>query len=206
MNYAANKYFLLLYNSDIDSAKKLWNKIRESVQEKIYAGFAATGLKSREQIVNEALNKLHEAINKDYSTGTSPEAVDFAGGNFKMFRQEFNKKIDKIITPVFYQIQQSYNDKLYGMTIEQGIGDGYGALYIKSKHACGSLRITCPGFSKINIDITFQNNSLDNKKKTSFPQGKRITLEPEELEAGLLSDLLEQFISEFKSEVNNEFN
>ena len=46
---------------------------------------------------------------------------------------------------------------------------------------------------KINIDITFQ-------KDSSNIDAKRITLEPEELEQGLLGDLLEQFISEYKKE------
>ena len=57
--------------------------------------------------------------------------------------------------------------------------------------------MTSPGFSKINIDITF----------SSSPENidaKRISLNPDELEAGVLEDLLEQFIAEFRKEVNND--
>ena len=206
MNYAANKYFLFLYNTDSDSAKRIWEKIRNAIPEKMYAGFAATGLKGREQLVNEALNKLHEAISKDYSTGTAPEALEYTKSNFKMFRQEFNKKLEQIITPVFYHIEQKYNEKLFGMAIEHKSGDGFGILYIKSKHIIGSFSITSPGFSNINIDITYQSLSHIDGKKNKFPQAKRISVEPEELESGFLEDLLLQFINEFKKEANNEFN
>ena len=75
--------------------------------------------------------------------------------------------------------------------MQQEISDGLGVFYIKGKISSSSFRITCPGFSKINIDITFQKNqgNID---------AKRITLEPDEFEAGLLEDLLEQFILEYK--------
>lgn len=201
MNYASNKYFLLLYNTNIDSAQKLWAKIQEQIPQKIYAGFANVGSKVRQQLINEVLNRLLEAINydKDYvRTNKNPiNELGGTGGNFKFFRQEFNKKIEQIVTPVFYHTQQKYNDKLFGMSIEQGIGEGYGTLYIKSRHAVGAFKITSPGFSKINIDITYQTSAQN-------IDAKRITLEPEELEAGVLEDLLEQFILEFKKEINDD--
>ena len=108
-----------------------------------------------------------------------------------MFKQEFGRKIEQVITPVFYQIQQKYSGKFAGVKLEQGSGEGYGSFYIKGRYSTSSFRITSPGFSKINIDITFQKdiNNID---------AKRITLEPEELEQGLLEDLLEQFILEYK--------
>lgn len=201
MNYASNKYFLLLYNTNIDSAQKLWAKIQEQIPQKIYAGFANVGYKVRQQLVNEVLNRLHEAINYDKDnirTNKNPiNELGGTGGNFKIFRQEFSKKIEQIVTPVFYHTQQKYNDKLFGMNIEQGVGEGYGTLHIKSKHAIGTFKITSPGFSKINIDITYQTNAQN-------IDAKRITLEPDELEAGVLEDLLEQFILEFKKEINDD--
>lgn len=198
MTYAPNKYFLLLYDTNIDLAKKIWEKIRQSIPEKIYAGFAAAGLKSRQQLINEALNRLHEDMNRDNYISSVVDKN--SAKNFKIFRQEFNKKLDKVMTPVFYQIQQKYNHRLFGMSLEQFIGDGNGVMTIKGKHASGSFKISTPGLSKINIDITYE--PTPQSTKTKFPQAKRINIEPDELEAGLLEDLLEQFIVEFKSEVN----
>ena len=195
MNFAVNKYFLLLFDTDIDGAQKIWAKISSQIPEKIYAGFAKTFSKSRQQLINEALNKLHEAINYE-KIAVSMSNSEASTNNFKQFRQDFNKKIEQVITPTFYHIKQKYTDKLYGVIIEQEIGDGYGILRIKSRQIQSVLKITSAGFSKINIDITYLsgNENLDTK---------RIALEPDELEAGFLEDLLEQFILEFKKEIND---
>jgi len=193
MNYASNKYFLLLHNADLNKANKIWQKLKKNLPEGLYAGIAYIGNKSRQQIVNETLNNLHTSMSAE--SGTSTQCNIYSGNNFKFFRQEFNKKLEQIITPTFYQIQQIYNDKLFGMRIEQGQGEGYGILYIKAKLATGIFKITCPGFSTINIDITYKNNNI-------ALETKRITLEPEELEIGFLQDLLEQFIIEFKNKTN----
>lgn len=195
MNFAVNKYFLLLFDTDIDGAQKIWAKISSQIPEKIYVGFAKTFSKSRQQLINEALNKLHEAINYE-KIAVSMSNSEASTNNFKQFRQDFNKKIEQVITPTFYHIKQKYTDKLYGVIIEQEIGDGYGILRIKNRQIQSVFKITSAGFSKINIDITYLsgNENLDTK---------RIALEPDELEAGFLEDLLEQFILEFKKEIND---
>lgn len=202
MNYAANKYFLLLYNADLAKAEKIWQKLREKLPQGIFAGISYVGNKTRQQVVNEALNNLHTSINSEETS--TPTCNIYSGNNFKFFRQEFHKKVEQIVAPVFYQVQQSYNDKLFGMKIEQGQGEGYGVLYIKSRHAKGSFRITSPGFSTINIDITYEGITFD-KDGSPIVDSKRITLEPEELEAGLLQDLLEQFILEFKKGAEHDY-
>ena len=197
MNYAVNKYFLLLYDIDIEDAKKIWAKISRQIPERIYAGFAKTFSKNRQQLVNEALNKLHEAINyeKVYSNMISSNESG-SKKNFKLFRQELNKKIENIVIPVFYHVKQKYSEKLFGISLEQESGDGYSCLILRGRYVSAMFKITAPGFANINIDITYASspNNID---------AKRISLTPEEFEAGLLEDLLEQFIQEFKKEVNN---
>ncbi len=196
MSYAPNKYFLLMYDTNIKSVETLWEKISKNFPQKIYAGFVNISNQKRQQLVNEALNKLHSAINNDKNiplanTINSIESYT----NFKLFRQEFSKKFEQIITPVFYQIQQKYSGKFAGISLQQEISDGLGVFYIKDKVSSCSFRITTPGYSKINIDITFQRTS-------SNIDAKRITLEPDEFEAGMLEDLLEQFILEYKRGAN----
>jgi len=196
MNFAVNKYFLLLHDTDLDGANKIWAKICSQIPEKIYAGFAKTFSKNRQQLVNEALNKLHEAINYDKVYAQVANSNDNFRGNFKLFKQEFNKKIEKIINPVFYHIRQKYNDRLFGVKLEQENADGCSILEIKGRYASAAFKITSPGFTRINIDITYMSsaNNID---------AKRISLNPEELEEGLLEDLVEQFILEFKQEIND---
>ncbi len=196
MSFAVNKYFLILYDTDIEGANKIWAKICGQIPEKIYAGFVKIFSKTREQLVNEALNKLHEAINyeKVYTSMKSSETS--MRGNFKLFKQEFNKKIEQIINPVFYHVMQKYNGRLYGVTLEHQAGEGQSVLEIKGRYASAAFKITSPGFTRINIDITYMSsaNNID---------AKRISLNPDELEAGLLEDLVEQFIMEFKEEIRN---
>ena len=195
MNYATNKYFLLLWDTDIDSAKKRWEKIKTSIPEKIYAGFANTIGKVRQQLINEVLNRLHEAIN--FSRNAVDEEVkENEVTNFKMYRQEYNKKFDNTISPVLYMTQQKFNDKLFGMHIEQDVVDGHGYLKITGRNAGATLKITTAGFTKINIDITYQT--------AKNIQPKRISLDPKEFETGFLEDLLEHFVEEFRKEINDD--
>lgn len=205
MNYAPNKYFLIMFDTDIKSAEKLWQKISAKIPERVYAGFANITNQNKQQIINEALNKLHLAINNDKNIEDWQSSAIKAFGtkdnidtytNFKAFKQDFEKKLENVITPVFYHVQQKYTDKFMGISIQHSINNGLGNFIIKNGTVTCSFRITCPGFSKINIDVTFQKNSDD-------IDAKRITLDPEELEAGLLEDLLEQFITEYKKEFNN---
>ena len=200
MNFAPNKYFLILFDIDSNEAYNIWNKISNQIPQKLYAGFVNITNQTKEELINKALSELHFAINKDKNIAeiknnpvlslSNTQFTSSSYTNFKLFRQEFCKKIEQVITPVFYQIQQKYSNKLSGVTLNHGIGDGYGNFYIKNKNSNSSFKITSPGFSKINIDITYQkdNDNID---------AKRITLEPEELEDGLLTDLLEQFIREY---------
>lgn len=198
MNYATSKYFLFMYDIDIPAAEKVWAKINAELPEKVYAGFCNVLNQKRNNLINEALNKLHHAINneKEINVSNSENVMNNMympglNSNFKMYRQEFGKKLEQVISPIFYQIQQKYSDKISGASFEHGLGEGYGTFYIKGKYSSSCFRITSPGFSKINIDITYQKDSVN-------VDAKRITLEPEELEPGLLEDLLEQFILEYK--------
>lgn len=197
MNYAVNKYFLLLHDTDVDGANRIWAKICAQIPAKIYAGFANVFSKTRGQLVNEALNRLHEAINYDkVYTATAESAEGSSRGNFKLFRQEFNKKIEKVINPVFYHIIQKYNERIYGVSLEQENGEGVSILRVRGRHAAAEFKITSPGFTRINIDITYISASND-------IDSKRISLNPDELESGLLEDLAEQFILDFKQEIND---
>ena len=203
MSYSPNKYFLLLKNANLEKSKKIWEKIKESLPKGVYAGFSTVGNKSRQQVVSEVLNSLHTSMSAD-SSFINPNEKN-VNNNFKLFRQEFNKKIAQIVSPVFYHIQQIYNNKLFGMKIEQGLGDGYGVLYIKSDIYTAKFRISSPGFSTINVDISYTKNDdiIDNDNVFKL-EPKRITIEPDDFEAGVLQDLIEEFIREFKEELEKQ--
>lgn len=207
LNYAPNKYFILLMNTGIDKAQALWKKISSHLPEPIYAGFAPVEKKSREELINEVLNNLHRAINQRSQVSLKSENAQRE--NFKFYREEYKKRLEQIITPAFYRIQQLYNDKLFNMHIEQNCNDSASELLIISKYIIGVFKITSPGFSTINIDISYnvENNCYSKVNKNGIKSlivsdTKRIKFTREEFDSAQLQDLLEQFVSEFKQHVS----
>ena len=205
--FAPNKYFLFLYDINYNQIDKFWGKLSKKLPDGIYAGFCNITNQTKEELINDVLNKLHRAMNykknlivesfEPINKLTNIENSELQNLNFKMFRQEFKDKIKQIVIPTFYYIQQKYSNSILGVNFEHGVGDGYGVFYIKSKTLMSSFRISCPGFSIIHIDITSQNslNEIDTK---------RISIEPEDFDKNLLENLLEQFIMEYKRGNQND--
>ena len=134
MNYAINKYFLLLRDTDVSTAQKIWEKIRTTIPEKIYAGFVQISSKTREQIINEALNKLHEAINYNKDYVGEEKKYETGIENFKLYRKEFNKKMENVITPVFYHIKQKYDNKIFSTSLDVSNNDSESIFIIKNRY------------------------------------------------------------------------
>lgn len=202
MNYAPDKYYLIMYDTGVESIQKLWEKISAKFSHKVYAGIVQMKNQNRHQLINAALNKLHEAFNSNdkgihYKPYLNNPKAASPYSNFKLFRKEFALKLEQIISPVFYSVSQKYMHKLSGVKIELDYGDGFATFYIIGKHSLGEFKISSPGFAKILVDITLKQDSTN-------IDSKRITFEPEELESGVLTDLLEQFISETNSQINQE--
>lgn len=202
MSYAPQKYFILIYDIDLEKAKKLWNKIQSQFSQKIYAGIVNITNQKRQQLINEVLNRLHQDINSERDSFNASQnfsnqaAIMNSQMNFKQFKQNFVKKMNQIINPVFYQAQQKYQNKFMNVKLEHQIEDGGGSFVVYGNNTCAVIKITSPGFAKINIDIFYEVGS-------NIIDSKRITLEPEEFESGVLEDLMEQFLLEFKKGQNN---
>lgn len=200
MNFAPNKYFLLMFNITVEQAEKFWTKISSKFSQQVYAGFVQITNQKRQQLINESLNKLHLSINNErYSSTNSIKQINNLDiiqetnsdvTSFKQFKNEFNKKIENIIIPVFYQFEQKLSTYNPNLLIEHDVSNGCGYLSLIAKNEKLSFKITCPGFTKIHIDITSENPS---NRET-----KRISFEPNEFDAGILEDLLEQVLLEYK--------
>jgi hypothetical protein len=193
MNYAPNKYFIIFKDTDLDYTKKILFKINQQMPKQIYSGLTKITNQTRQQLINEVLNKLHQEINNIANSSNENSIKINETYNFKVFKQNFIKKFEQTIIPIFYQIQQNYGTKLPGITIQQSCKDGTGEFSLKFQNTNFTFKITTPGFSKINIDVIYNVNEKIIDKK-------RITLEVEEFTGELLYDLLEQFIVEIKGD------
>lgn len=194
MNYAPNKYFIFLYDTDLKYAKKLWDKINTQMPEIIYAGFFKVTNQNRQQLINEALNKLHHEINfSNLDKFEQNQKVISNNYNFKSFKQDFIKRVEQIIIPTFYQIQQKYEIKLAGVNIKNYCKNGEGEFALHCNNVSMLLKISTSGFAKVNIDIIYVVGEKEIEKK-------RISLDLEEFTSELLCDLIEQIILEFKGD------
>ena len=199
MSYAPDKYYIILFDTDEKSVKKMWKDISKQFTQKIYIGIENIKNQNRQKLINSVMNKLYNAYNEGicYNSETTLTSKNSYYSNFKMFRKEFSQKLNNIVVPVFYSIQQKYINKLSGVRIEFSNNDSEAEFNILGKHFLGSFKMSCPGYTKILIDINIKKENEDN-------DSKRILFEPEELDSTLLNDLLEQFISEIHSRTMQE--
>ena len=186
-----NKYFLIMYNTNLTAAKKHWHKITKNIKYKLHAGFVNITNQNQQQLINSAFVNLNAAINENHYQENEESGPKIKNTNFKLLRQELAHKIDISITPVLYRIQQKYINKLTGVKIEQFYNNGKGYFNIIGRHFEYYFKISCPGFSKINIDISL-------KKENNINDSKRISFTIEEFDGTLFEDLLEQFIAEVR--------
>lgn len=198
-----NRFYVLLVGTQLKGAFCVWEKIKRAVGDQyvLNAGICPVEEKPFAALKKDLLNALVESksLNQDLvivseeQKSTSSEWLDkmnSAQKNFKLFKQAFNKKLEKVITPVFFQVQKLYEEKLFQTQIEQYSNSTLSAFVLKSPDKMSELKITYPGFSKINIDIIHE--GLDS------PENKRIGLDLTELDETRLTQILEDFIQEFK--------
>lgn len=202
---SSNRFYILLKQTKLKGAFCVLEKIKRIVGAAytLTAGAATVRGYTFDELKPKLLNALVESenskiemavvIEEETQTGTDNwmETINSAQKNFKLFKQAFTKKLDKVIAPVFFQMQKQYEEKLFKIQIEQSCDSNLSSFVLKGDNQVSELRITYPGFSKINIDIIHQ--GLDS------PENRRIGLNLNQLDEKKLTEVLLEFINEFKS-------
>lgn len=196
------KVYILLPKTDVNGSIAVLNKIKEvyGADFRVCAGISAIAHKDFSEIEHDALHALSEAIatNSDYVIATEKEdtldewlddSVEMPR-NYKIFRQIFNKKMEKVIAPVFFRLQKAYEEKLFDTKIEQYTDDEQCVFHLKNKNQDSTLRIVYPGFAKIIVYITHE--GLDS------PENREIQLALTKISQKELIKIVEDFIKEFK--------
>ena len=196
-------FYVMLSNTDINGALVVLNKIKENYGKdfELSAGVVEVLTDSFEQIEKEALNALSNALatNAEFvivnnETETVDEWLDqneLQNKNYKIFKQMFNKKLEKVIAPVFYSLQNTWEEKLFNTEIEQYTNNEQCVFALKNKKQNSTLRIIYPGFSKILLTITHE--GLDS------PENRELQLPLSKITQKDLIKIIEDFIKEFKS-------
>lgn len=199
------KLYILLPKTDVDDAIVVLDKIKANYGKnfKLKAGLTNFYKKSFEKIEHEVLHALSEAVysEEDYVVAQSYKKQDTldewlqigddSNKDYKLFRQMFNKKMEKVITPVFYRLQKAYEEKLFGTKIEQYTDEEQCVFTLKNRKQESSLRIVYPGFAKIIIYITHKGLESPEDSELSLPLTKITSKE--------LIKIIEDFIKEFKN-------
>lgn len=201
---SANRFYVYLPKTELKGAFCVWDKIKKTVGSAYTINAALSSVKGKtfDELKNKLLNALIEAIatkqdsiivteETKYDSSAWLEEVNSSQKNFKLFKQTFTKKLDKVITPVFFQMQNLYEEKLFQTKIEQYSNESLSTFTLKKGALQSELKITYPGFSKINIDI--------NHLGLDSPENSRISLNLTELDESKLTQILEDFIQEFKT-------
>ena len=191
-----SNFYLYLKDADFDGAKNVFDKINTKI--KINAGVADISGKTLENFEKEAQDALIEAqkteqkfvVHQTKENTLDEWLADTKSGNYKLFRKLFNTKLEKVITPVFYRLQKSYEDKLKNTEIIQFTTDEQCVFELKNKNIKSSLRIIYPGFAK--IIVTIKHEGFDS------PENSEISLPLDKITQKELVEIVENFIKEYK--------
>lgn len=195
------KFYILLPKTDCNGAIVVLNKIKELYGNEICAGITEIAHKNFVQMEHDALQAFSEAFSKNSEYVITEEKDDDTldewlegdaneAKNYKIFRKIFNKKMEKVITPVFFRLQKTYEDKLFDTKIEQYTDEEQCVFHLQNKNQDSILRIVYPGFAKILITITHE--GLDS------PENKEIQLPLNQITQKELVAIVENFIKDFK--------
>lgn len=200
----SGKFYLYLRNTDEEGAVIVFNKIKELLcgTFRIKAGIAKVlgrSFRDLEQMASVSftdamLGATDYVIYKDKQEAPVDEWLlepEDKKKDFKLFKQAFLKKLDNVITPVFYRFQTSYESALKDTKIEQYSHETQCIFHLKNKNQTSRLTIVYPGFAKVMIYET--HSGWDS------PENKEIFLPLNQLTERSLSEILERFIQDFKS-------
>ena len=197
------KFYIILPNIDKRGAFAVVSKVQSAIGEKtiIRAGVARIQDKTFERLEKEAFAALSEACQSNETAVLLEERVRTLDSwldedekdvkNFKLFKNAYNNKLEKVIAPVFYRLQKAYEEKLFHTKIEQYSDELQSVFKLSNEKQQSRLKVTYPGFAKIVVDIIHE--GLDS------PENKEMELNLNEVTPKSLSKIVEDYIKEFKN-------
>ena len=195
------KIYVLLPNTDCNGALVVLRKIKEYYGDDSFAaGISEITHKSFDELETDCLKALSDALATGADYIIAEEKMETLDDwlddtveehkSYKIYKQIFNKKLEKVITPVFYRLQKTWEEKLFDTEIEQKVSESGCVFHLKNKEHDSTLRIVYPGFAK--IVITISHEGLDS------PENKEIQLLLTKITSKELVNIVEDFIYDFK--------
>lgn len=201
------KFYMILPNIDKLGAFAVVNKVQNILGDKLIvrAGVCRIENKQFDRLEKEAFAALSEACQTDETAVFLEEKVKTLDDwldeeekddkNFKLFQNAYNNKLEKVIAPVFFRLQKTYEEKLFHTKIEQYSDELQSVFQLRHGKKESRLKIIYPGFAKIVIYIIHE--GLDT------PENKEISLNLNEVTQKGLAKIVEDFIKEFKQSIKD---
>ena len=198
------KVFILINQGGISGAVKILEKIKQELNNEISikAGICAITSDNFAVLEKNAQCALSDSLlgNLDFSIYTETSAINGENWlepqkekNYKLFRVAFNKKLEKVIAPVFYRLQKSWEEKLFNTKVEQYTDESQSLFKLTNPKQTSLLKIVYPGFAKVIVYITHEGLDSPENTEISLPLNKINTKE--------ITNIVEKFIKEFKSTI-----
>ena len=194
-----NKYNLIL-NTDIDGTIKIYEKIRSLLEKEVSlkAGITTVDGLTFEEIKSRSICALNKALlsNEDYVVYSVENYTDNLWletpkenyKTYKFLKNIFCNKLEKIIKPIFSQMQEKYQKQLDQAKIEQFTDIEQSVFRIIMDNHESRLVMRYPAYEKLVIKLT--HSGFDT------PEDKNIEMPITSINQDTIIDLLENFVSE----------
>lgn len=199
------KIYLWFKNTTKENTLKILLKIKKSLTQNftISAGYVETKdilFDKAEELANKALSKallkgdsFIYAIDSAKTTEKDSNKIDIE--NFKQYKESFTKKLENILSPLFYQTQKRNEEKLFETKIKQNVSENKSYFKLFHKDTESSFIVSYPGFTTINIEVI--HNFFDKEEKR-----KKYYIDTNELNEEKIEEMLNSFIKDFQSYTN----
>ncbi len=205
-HYGGTKFCILTDESGVEGALTITEKIKAQLDGKITvkAGICEIKNYTYQLAEKKAMCALSDAMLSNDETviyakkgnNIQDDWLDIPAemtSNYKLFKHAFDKKLEKVITPVFYRMQKNYENKLKNTKIEQYTDEIQSVFRLTSTKQTSLLKLVYTGFTKIRINI--------NHAGLDSPENREILLSIKQITTDKLTEILESFIEEFKTTI-----
>lgn len=198
------KIFILISEGSIQGAVKILEKVKNELNGEISikAGICPITQDKFVTLEKNVLCALSESMlgNQEFAIFTESSVLNDESWleepkekNYKLFKAAFNKKLEKVIAPVFYRLQKAWEEKLFNTKVEQYTDETQSLFRLTSPKQTSLLKIVYPGFAKVIVYITHEGLDSPENTEISLPLNKISTKE--------ITKIVEHFIKEFKSTI-----
>lgn len=193
--------YSIMVKSGLEGTLKIFNKIESELPNDcdIIAGIAVIDTENFDDIKKRATSAFNNSQLKGTKYSVYSEINDQdddwcdiqndGDKTYKLFKNAFAKKVENVISPIFYRMQKAYEEKLDGAKIEQFADEKQSVFRIISGKNESRITMRYPGYSKLIIYIS--HNGLDS------PDNREITLPMNQITESKIDEILESFMNEF---------